>query len=474
MNATNKFLVILAATATLCLLAITSTAQLVPPGGGGPTGALAAWFFPDTNWLSQAGLAPRAFTNLSNVPGGNGYTLLVDSTNAAFLNYPMVDNDGQTNLTLDRGTVSFWFRPNWTSASQGGSGPGEASRLIEVGAYTTNANYGWWSLYLDSGGTNLYFAAQTNTGYSAAYLSAPIAWTNGVWHYIVLTYSATITALYLDGLIATNGPGVTILPGAYAQSGGFFIGSDAYGTSQAHGQFDDLNTYNFEQAASTIIGTYNVFAIVYYGADFLFFTKSAPATNTISPFLNFIGGLGWLQPLGSSGACATNGQVYLTNVTAVVSNDQTVTVAFSIAGGTNGVPYDVFATAPLIGPKLTNSQWVWLGQGHTCNRYAVTNQPNAYAYYVLGIARDSDFDGLTDAYELLVSKTDPNKADSDSDGVPEGWLVMHGLPPSGSANQDPDFDALINKQEYLFGTKPEVSEGFRIWVASPGGITGVL
>jgi hypothetical protein len=134
------------------------------------------------------------------------------------------------------------------------------------------------------------------------------------------------------------------------------------------------------------------------------------------------------------------------------------------------VPYDVFSTTALTGSSITNAQWTWLGQGYTCNVYKLTNQPNAYSFFVLGTPQDTDHDGLTDAYELLVSKTNPNSVDSDGDGIPEAWAVLNGLDPqaSGLASGDPDLDALLNKQEYLYGSRPQISEGFSVWVSAPG------
>src|SRR5437773_2775917 len=112
------------------------------PGGGSSTNAMIGdWTFSDTNWLAFRGYAPLAFTNVANVPGGNGNALRVDSTNTAFLQYRVVEGDGTTNLMVDHGSLIFWFRPSWSSTNQGGIGPGDWSRFLEVGAYTTNASY---------------------------------------------------------------------------------------------------------------------------------------------------------------------------------------------------------------------------------------------------------------------------------------------------------------------------------------------
>src|SRR5689334_23431126 len=96
------------------------------PGEGGGGARLDSWSFNDTNWLSNLGYWPRNFYNISNGPGGNGNMLVLDSTNSALLLYDVTIPDYyHTNLTVDQGSVSFWFRPSWSSADRGGSGPGD-------------------------------------------------------------------------------------------------------------------------------------------------------------------------------------------------------------------------------------------------------------------------------------------------------------------------------------------------------------
>ena len=194
--------------------------------------------FADTNgWTSDYGYAPVSFTNLTSSDLGNGSALVVNSTSPAWLQFPVVETGGSANLTVNIGWVIFWFAPDWSSTNQGGAGPGEWGRLLEVGGYTPDSSFGLWSLYVDPAGENLYFSAQTNdySGNFCTYVTAPIAWTTNYWHFIDCTYSATNTALYLDGMLATNGPPITNYPGPPALANGFFLGSDSNGIYQAQG-----------------------------------------------------------------------------------------------------------------------------------------------------------------------------------------------------------------------------------------------
>src|SRR2546430_3508284 len=160
-----------------------------------PWWPLNGWLFNDTNFVSNLGYPPRNSFGLTSVPSFRGNAVQVAGP-SALLSYNEAEPDGiQTNITCDAGSLEFWFRPDWSSANNGGSGPGTFGRLIELGAYTGDASLGWWSLYVDSGGTNIYFSAQSN-GASTTYLSVPIEWSSNWWHIISLSYSSSNSLLY--------------------------------------------------------------------------------------------------------------------------------------------------------------------------------------------------------------------------------------------------------------------------------------
>jgi len=230
-----------------CGLAATAQAQLsIMPVN--PNKQLDSWGFNDATWTSDLGYVPVSIDNLNNPPGFDGNALQVDySMGPAWLNYNVVEVDGTTNLTFNNGTVELWFLPDWNS----GTGPGDWGRLIDVGQCTTNASAGWWSLYFSPDGNWLYFTCQTN-GTSTNYLSCPIAWDTNTWHFVALTYNHLRTLLYIDGQLATSGPGISLQPPASARAGGFYVGSDLTGTQQARGVMDDLVTYNYAIASEQV------------------------------------------------------------------------------------------------------------------------------------------------------------------------------------------------------------------------------
>ena len=72
---------------------------------------------------------------------------------------------------------------------------------------------------------------------------------------------------------------------------------------------------------------------------------------------------------------------------------------------------------------------------------------------------DWDGDGLTNAQEQSQG-TDMNNADTDNDGLPDGWEVAYGLNPlsASDSSADPDGDGLTNTQEYAAGTNPNSAD----------------
>jgi len=98
-------------TAVALLLALACLSQpthapatgLIPSTNSSPP-ALDFWQFSDTNWLSHFGNAPISYTNLVNVPYlGDGNCLLLDSTNAAWLQYSTTQN-GTNRLSVPTGS----------------------------------------------------------------------------------------------------------------------------------------------------------------------------------------------------------------------------------------------------------------------------------------------------------------------------------------------------------------------------------
>jgi hypothetical protein len=451
----------------------------ISPGGGGTNSGptyttLDAWSFQDnTNWTSDDGFYPTACTNLAFSYLGTGASLVVDTNVPAWLQFAVIETNGATNFSPSVGSISLWFASgSWSSTSAGGSGPGEYARLFEVGAYTPSSSYGWFSLYVDPAGDNLYFSTQTNdlSSTETTYLSVPISWTTNYFHNVVLTYSSTNTLMYVDGALITNGLGLTVYPGPNV--GTMNIGSDVTGIYQAHGLFDKVETYAVPLDAGTIQQTfangYNLYMI-----DPLNRAMAIPSANTAtvsySPGVDVFTGSGNLtisptfSPIQIS---STNPYiVWMTNVAATLTNGKT-TITFTVEGGQPGYFYDVFVTSALAS-SITNTIWSWQGQAQQWQVCTLTNIPSSQLLIVLGTPQITTGDGLTDAYKLLIAHANPNLYSSDGTGMSDGWEIFYFGTIGVNPNADPDGDGLTNYQEYMGGTNPLVKDNYNAPLNEP-------
>ncbi|MEP6662689.1 MAG: hypothetical protein ABJC04_03395 [Verrucomicrobiota bacterium] len=103
---------------------------------------------------------------------------------------------------------------------------------------------------------------------------------------------------------------------------------------------------------------------------------------------------------------------YSTNdvwVELVTATNETVTILLHAPGT---APYDLYRTFLLQGDSITNGDWQWMARGTNNQPFTLTNGACCQAFYILGTTNDTDADGLTDAYELLVTKTSTTNSHS--------------------------------------------------------------
>ncbi len=122
----------------------------------------------------------------------------------------------------------------------------------------------------------------------------------------------------------------------------------------------------------------------------------------------------------------------------VAMTNQTASIIIH-APDPNGV-YDLFATTNLLPsvPGLNATNWIWVMRcdpGQT--NLIVTNLTFDICFFRAATTNDTDGDGLTDAYEHLVSHTDPNNPDTDGDGISDYQELLLGTDPNNAYSQDP-------------------------------------
>jgi hypothetical protein len=414
--------------------------------GSQPTNVvLQSWSFSDpTSWRDDAGYEPVSFTNLAYSNLGYGQTLVVDTNIPAWLRYNVVESDQTTNLTVNFGTVIFWFAPgSWSSTNAGGDGPGEFGRLLEAGSYTPNSSYGLWSIHVDSGGNNLYFSAQTNDLSSnlTTYVCAPISWTTNFFHCIALSYSATNTTLYQDGVEVTSGPGVTVYPGPNVLTKGFCIGSDTNGVYQAHGLFDLVQTYNYPLDSNDVQTIFN-----WYYPNF------AIDPNNIQYMDN--------ASLSSFSLSTTNLAIspltFSNNTASLFVVNSTADILYEVQGCTNLAQRNWFTEGFVVGSELTN--WTWAN-------FYVSKKGDLFLR--IRSWQNSDDSGLPIWWESEYFGTNVVNSDA-QDSAGDGWTIYQkfemGINPSQFVTPPTPQGVMVN---YDANTATATIN----WLPSPGSVT---
>lgn len=127
------------------------------------------------------------------------------------LHLPWLGNDGLPLITMQQGTIRFWYRPEWSSKNIGGAGPENFGRFLELGGSSSNTSLGWWTFYLNPNSDKIQFLSKDTSTQSLS-MDAPVSLEKGQWYQIVLTYHANQTFLYINGEPIAEGPGIRASP----------------------------------------------------------------------------------------------------------------------------------------------------------------------------------------------------------------------------------------------------------------------
>lgn len=127
---------------------------------------------------------------------------------------------------------------------------------------------------------------------------------------------------------------------------------------------------------------------------------------------------------------------------------------------------EVYATTNLIeGVWEIVSSSPLITTGQTSVTWTDTQTNLQFRAYRAGNADlDTDGDGLVDAREILLYKTNPELEDSDGDFMSDAWELQYSLDPINSLDMilDPDHDMLPNVYEHYYGLNPNSADSSSI------------
>jgi hypothetical protein len=215
---------------------------------------LGYWRFDSPLLYAEQGQMPLSSSNVTTVPSWSGTALSICSSASSQVTYPDVGSNGWANFNCRQGSVRFWFKPNSSSGLGSGGAP-----FFYVGSPYDSTNMDEWALVLNSTATSIYFNSGSNTVIPTL-LSASCSLTNtNQWTQVVLTYGLTNSSLYLNGLpVVTDGSGVTAWPRLSTRQLGLVIGNNTGYNSPINGQFEEMETFNYQLSPGEILSNFQI------------------------------------------------------------------------------------------------------------------------------------------------------------------------------------------------------------------------
>jgi hypothetical protein len=405
------------------------------------------------------------------VEGWSGWALNRQGKSVAPWVMPMVVSNAFC-LEPERGALRFWYRPDYGSEA----GAGQTATLAALVTIKGETELLWWSLLVSADGRELHLVCQTESGPESC-LKTAVNWQAGSWHMVTLGFTPTNSALFVDDQFAAVGDGVATIPNELAPDTSLVVGSSPAGDLPAQGQIEELTVFSgrkrIQQALGHIFGLGVDWDVGLYYSSLAKTAALGPVSDAEIAARAALSAqrkaarealaaesagneMQLLMVVGGTSQCVTNSRLYITNAVAWFDPNTLWVVQFDVQG--TNAPVEIFATT-----NLSGTNWVFLERGPTCATYQYTNQFAAGAFYRLGDGTvDPDGDGLSTAYEQLISHTSPtvfNLLDTDADGLSDAWELANGYHPAQADTngngipdgyEDGDGDGLANLMEASF------------------------
>ena len=175
-------------------------------------------------------------------------TVLVLNTHAAFSQnetqeVSYLDVNGTNSAQLSKFSVAAWFKTSTDYNSN--------AFIVNKAGSSDNMNYGVWMTNSET----IRGGFETTSG-SAFYATSPLSYSDGNWHYVVVTFDGSAIGLYIDGL-----PVATKSASASPDSGGeepIRMGADSQSlTNYFIGNVDEVRIWNNALTPQQVIDAFN-------------------------------------------------------------------------------------------------------------------------------------------------------------------------------------------------------------------------
>jgi hypothetical protein len=331
-------------------------------------------------------------------------TLLILDFNPAFSqneDVSYLDVNGTNSAQLSKFSVAAWFKTSTDYNT-------DAFIVNKAGA-SDNMNYGIWMTNAEK----IRGGFETPSG-SAFYATSPISYSDGKWHYVVVTFDGSAIGLYIDGVpVATRSASVG------PDSGGeepIRMGADSQSLNNYFvGNVDEIRIWKSaltpQQVVDAFNGNFNATDLV----EYLDFTE--PIVNATTPVNATVTNQTGFQDINGT----LNNQTGFQDINGTLNNDTSTLAALTVNNGTGNASDTGDNIPPVEIPQIINDTGTANDTG-TGDQQApheqVNNSPEAFDQSI-----SVDQDGQIDVtLEATDEDNDPLQFDITADPL-QGSLV---------------------------------------------------
>jgi len=380
----------------------------------------------------------------------SGYSLQRSGKASAFI-VPAVSKS-RTKVGCDTGAIRFWFRPYWDSVG----GPGVEGRLLTLVSLADKEPFEAWSLQVSTDGSAIYLLANRTAG-AEFVLKADVAFQAGQWNLVSLNYALKGTALFINGRVVAEGAALSSVD---PKSTVLVVGSSLAGNDTPEAEFDEISAFAAPLSGDAVAAYYDLVSpIAALGPVTAEEQQASRLASTQFAADQKASGSGQrMSVLENPATCESE--------LAISADASSVTV--TIQNADNSKTYEIYRTLELLGTPTQDSDWRFMARGTAGQSFTFRNPGRGQGFFVAVCQQDSDNDGLSDAFETLISKTDPE--DPETYGILDlDWYLASNVPVNDPA------DDWANAQNTQFETTVAVSGNNVIvaYVDSNHGLYGI-
>ena len=282
-----------------------------------------------------------------------------------------LDVNSTSTAQLSKFSVAAWFKTSTDYNSN--------AFIVNKAGASDNLNYAIWMTNAEKVGAGF----ETSSG-NAIFATSPLSYSDGKWHYAVVTFDGTTITLYLDGL-----PVGTRIASGIPDSGGeepIRMGANSDGLSNFFvGNVDEIRVWNAALTAQQVADAYNGKFDTKGQIEYLDFSEPIVSSNNTAQINGTVTNQTGFQDINGT---VTN-QTGIQDINGTVSNE-TSTISDLSAKNDTGIVNNTLQNIPPIEiPQTTNDTGI-ANDSSTQNRQKAPEENNSPEAFDQSISVDQD------------------------------------------------------------------------------------